>query len=269
VSKGLGWLDVTELPIDWLYMLEKEHLKWTAAGWKDNAPRERSLGICLNHHPTLLWYFKTFNPEDALWFQRIAEAIDEPLSAAEIRQAEVEVLNWMNDWLVYIINPQVYLDLPFTQWSEQELTNMADFHGKRVLDIGAGPGLLTFIAAKTARAVYAVEPVSNLRRFIRKRAVDMGYRHVYAVDGLITAIPFEDKFADLTMAGHVCGDDWEGEIEEMRRVTAPGGMIVLHPATNDSETDQEGHTFLVNKGFRWQRFEEPEEGWKRSYWITV
>ncbi len=269
MSKGLGWLDVTELPIEWLYMLEKEHLQWTAAEWNNNQERERSLGICLRHHPSLLWYFKTLQPEDSGWFQRISEIVSEPLPDEEIRQAKVDVLNWMNDWLVYIINPQVYLGLPFTQWSEQELTDMADFCGKRVLDIGAGPGLLTFIAAKTARSVYAVEPVSNLRRFIRKRAADLGFCHVYAVDGLITAIPFEDGFADLTMAGHVCGDDWNREIEEMRRVTAPGGTIVLHPATNDSETDHEGHTFLVNQGFQWRRFEEPKEGWKRSYWITV
>ncbi len=33
--------------------------------------------------------------------------------------------------------------------------------------------------------------------------------------------------------------------------------------------DNDSHHFLVSQGFAWSRFEEPRDGWKRKYWLTV
>lgn len=269
MGKGLGWLDVSDQPIEWLLMLEKEHTQWIAAEWKGDDQRERVLGICLKHHPHLLWYFKTLNGSDAQWYQAIADRAPEDLDESQVRQAQIDMMTMINDWMVYMVDPGVYERLSFTQWPESLLTSRVNFDAKRVVDIGAGPGLLTFIAAKTARSVYAVEPVANLRRWIREKAKRLGYRHVFAVDGLITRVPFEDGFADISMAGHVVGDDIEAEYRELRRVTRAGGVIALHPATNDSDEDNQTHRFLIDQGFEWDRFEEPGEGFKRSYWKTV
>ncbi|MFQ5616235.1 MAG: hypothetical protein ACE5GO_07230, partial [Anaerolineales bacterium] len=51
------------------------------------------------------------------------------------------------------------------------------------------------------------------------------------------------------------------------RVTKPGGMVIHCPGNNDR--DNETHTYLVSQGFRWARFEEPEDGIKRKYWKTI
>ena len=87
---------------------------------------------------------------------------------------------------------------------------------------------------------------------------------MYAGDGLITAIPFEDGFADVSLGGHVFGDDLQAEWDELFRVTLPGGMVILCPGNNDM--DNETHLFLLDQGFEWGRFEEPRDGWKRKYW---
>ena len=84
---------------------------------------------------------------------------------------------------------------------------------------------------------------------------------------MVTQIPFPDGFADVTMAGHVFGDEPEAEVREVLRVTKPGGMAIACPGSND--TDNEMHRVFVAHGFEWSRFEEPEDGTKRKYWKCV
>jgi hypothetical protein len=66
------------------------------------------------------------------------------------------------------------------------------------------------------------------------------------------------------MGGHVFGDQPEAECAEMKRVTKPGGMIILCPGTSLSQVNS--HEFLVSQGFSWSLFEEPQESPKRKYW---
>ncbi len=148
-----------------------------------------------------------------------------------------------------------------------ELRSLTNWEGKTVIDIGSGTGRLALVAAEQAQAVFAVEPVANLRRYIREKAHQQGYHNVFTVDGLITELPFPDGFADVTMGGHVFGDDPAAEYAEMKRVTRPGGMIILCPGTDISE--QKAHNFLVEQRFEWSVFEEPEDGSKRKYWKTL
>jgi hypothetical protein len=48
------------------------------------------------------------------------------------------------------------------------------------------------------------------------------------------------------------------------RVTKKSGMIILCPGNIDK--DNATHDFLIEKGFMWSRFEEPNDGMKRKYW---
>jgi ubiquinone/menaquinone biosynthesis C-methylase UbiE len=144
---------------------------------------------------------------------------------------------------------------------------LTDFSGKIVIDIGSGTGRLAFIAAERACAVFAVEPVGNLRLYIKQKARDQNLRNIFPVDGKITDLPFPDGFADITMGGHVFGEHPEAEYTEMKRVTKPGGMIILCPGTSLNET--KAHEYLVSQEFSWSLFEEPQDGKKRKYWKQI
>ena len=133
--------------------------------------------------------------------------------------------------------------------------------------MGAGTGRLALVAAKTARVVYCVDPVNNLRNYLKLKAKDQGINNVYIVDGLIEEIPFEEDFADVIVAGHVVGGDVKVEIAEMLRVVKAGGQIILCPGNNDEDNDT--HKYLVKKGFSWSRFEQPRDGVKRKYWLHL
>lgn len=261
----LNWLDVSTLSFNALLLLEQVQLSWFP-GWLPEGP----LSIALRANPAVDWYLRHKCPSLNAWLDKVMAQHDEiqPRSISEIRQAETEVLGSIVDLLVYVLDPQIYDNLPFMKWDPQELVSLVNFNQKTVIDVGSGTGKLALTAAQNdAAVVYAVEPVTNLRAFIKNKALALGLKNVFAVDGLITDLPFPDGFADVTMAGHVFGDDPEAEYLELVRTTCPGGMVILCPGNNDLENDR--HKYLVAQGFQWDRFEEPVDGIKRKYWKQV
>ncbi len=257
----LNWMDISRVSFKTLLLLEREQLRWFP-GW---AP-ERELAIALKANPAVEWFMRHKCPDIAPWLDQVMAGARRA-RVAETRAAEVAVLSAMNDLVVYALDPAVYESQPFLGWDSVELTALVDFAGKTVIDVGAGTGRLALVAAERGATVFAVDPVANLRHFLKARARDRGLRDVYPVDGLITDLPFPAAFADVVMGGHVFGDRPEEECAELHRVARPGGMIILCPGHDDQ--DNPIHEFLAARGFAWSRFEEPRDGMKRKYWKTV
>jgi SAM-dependent methyltransferase len=258
------WIDVEDISFNSLLLLERVQLSWLA---KINNI-EKDLGIALNNNTVVLWYIINKCPEISGFITKAVSSVkDRQFSEEEIRESEKKVLNKINDWIVYVIKPKIYDQQPFLAWDSNELTDIANFKDKVVLDIGAGTGRLALVVAKEAKAVYAVEPVSNLRYYLKEKAKKLGIGNLYVVDGVIEDIPFESNFADIVMAGHVVGDDIKKEIDELRRVAKDAGQIVLCPGNSDK--DNSIHDYLIEQGFSWGRFMQPRDGMKRKYWIEI
>jgi len=260
---SLGWLDVTDISFNALLLLDPLHVRYIS----ERQPSEL-MGTALAANPAVQWYLvQTYPP--------IANYVDSCLALAPpftiqqaCREAEVAVLDSMQDWLIYVLDPAIYDHLSFLGWDDDSLLSMADFKDKIVLDIGAGTGRLAFCVAQQARVVYAVEPVANLRRYMYQKRAELGLENVYPIDGTLMQIPLATSFADILMAGHVFGEDCEGEYNEMVRVVRDGGWILLHPGAN-ATSEEEKHQFLLTKGFDFSTFEEPGDGLKRKYWLIV
>jgi SAM-dependent methyltransferase len=257
----VNWMDVSNLSFNSMLLLEAVQLSWFP-GWLP----KKELAVALYANPVVEWYFRNKCPQINAWVDQVLEEGKEHFTfdPNEIRQAEIAVLQSAEDLIVYVVDPAVYDAQPFLNWNAGELLSVVDFQGKVVLDIGSGTGRLAFIAAPLAEVVYAVEPVWNLRHYIRQKAERKGTNNLYPVDGIITKIPFPDNFANITMGGHVFGDDPHDEFEELVRVTRPGGMIILLPGNND--VDNEINHFLVEQGFQWSVFIEPPDDRMRKYW---
>ena len=255
---------VSSLSFNTLLLLERIQLSWFP-GWVP----ETELAIALGANPVVEWYLRHKCPELKEWLDEVMAKVDEghPSTPEETRQAEEAVLKAIEDLVVYAVDPAIYDAQPFLQWDSLELASLVDFTRKMVIDIGSGTGRLALIAAEKAEVVYAVEPVANLQRYLKDKARKQGLKNVFAVDGLITDLPFPDGFADVTIEGHVFGDQPEEEHREMVRVTRPGGMVIHCPGNVDRDNDK--HHFLVSRGFEWSRFEEPGEGVVRKYWKRV
>jgi SAM-dependent methyltransferase len=259
------WMDVSHLPFNTLLLLEQVQLNWLP-GW--SLP-ESEFKLALQANPIVEWYLRHKCTALDPWLDGLLSTRPDlsQHSPDEIRQAEIEILASMTDLLVYATNPAIYDAQPFLNWDSAELLSLADFNGKTVIDVGAGTGRLTLPVAEKAATVFAVEPVTNLRKYLRDKARARNLENVFPVDGLITEIPFPNQFADVTMGGHVFGEYLKREYNELVRVTKPGGMIILCPGNNDQ--DNEVHSFLSAHDFAWSRFAEPRDGIKRKYWKTV
>lgn len=259
----VNWIDVSDLSFNVMLLLEREQLSWLP-GWLP----EPELALALSVNPAAEWYLRHKNPTLNPWVDRVIAQARDGADPTEIRKAEETILRAINDLVVYAVDPQIYAGLPFLGWDDAELSGLVDFGGKTVIDVGSGTGRLAFVAAQAgAHAVFAVEPVENLRVFIKHEAQKRGLRNMFTMDGLITDLPFPDDFIDIVMGGHVFGDHPEAEEAEMRRVAKPGGMVILCPGNND--TDEGWHEFLVSQGYEWSRFIEPPNDIKRKYWKTV
>jgi SAM-dependent methyltransferase len=257
----VDWMNVETLSFNSLLLLEQVQLNWLP-GWLP----EPELAIALDANPVVEWYFRHKCPSLNNWLDKVLSTARKLSAPEEQRQAEIVVMKSINDLLVYVVEPAVYDTQPFLNWDSYELISLVDFSDKLVIDVGAGTGRLALTAAPSAKTIFAIEPVANLRAFLKAKARNQGLKNVFPVDGLITDIPFPEDFADLTMAGHAFGDDPEEEYLELERVTRPEGVIVLCPGNKD--LGNETHRFLVSKGFRWSRFEEPQNGMVRKYWKT-
>jgi len=108
--------------------------------------------------------------------------------------------------------------------------------GRRVLDVGCGPGALTaeLVARVGAEAVAAVDPSEPFVTAARERLPGVDVR-VAAAESL----PFEDGAFDAALAQlvlHFVGDPEQG-VRELARVTRPGGIVAA--CTWDSRGDMQ------------------------------
>lgn len=257
------WMDMTEISFNTLLLLERVQLSWFP-GWVN----EDDLGLALEANPVVEWYLRHKCPDINDWLDGVMARLEgKHLDAAAARQSEMRVLRSLDDLITYVHDPSIYERQEFLNWDSSELTSLMDFSNKIVIDVGAGTGRLSFAVAGAARAVFAVEPVGNLRHYIKEKAWKNQVKNIYPVDGLVTDLPFPDKFADVTMGGHVFGDDPEAELGELVRVTRLDGMVILCPGNDDANNDR--HAYLTAQGFHWKPFLEPPAYWVRKYWKEV
>ncbi len=254
-----NWMKVDEIDFNSLLLLERIQIKWLF-----DFVSKKDLTIALAGNSIIRWYFENKCPEIKGKLKDISNTENGEFSAEEIRADESDEMQQIEDWLVYAIDPAIYDKQKFLEWDSNELTSITNYNNKVVLDIGSGTGRLAFTVAKNAKSMFCIEPVANLRDYLKSKAKKYGSRNVYVVDGLITELPFPDQFADITMGGHVFGDDLEKEYQELMRVTKKNGIVILCPGNIDK--DNAIHDFLMESGFMWSRFEEPTDGMKRKYW---
>ncbi|MFQ5616350.1 MAG: class I SAM-dependent methyltransferase, partial [Anaerolineales bacterium] len=204
----LNWIDVTPLSFNTLLLLERAQLSWLPG----HAP-EGEMAIALRANPAVEWYLRHKCPDLNKWLDEVMSH-SHPANSERTRQAEIAIMEKLNDWVVYVVDPVIYDARPFLGWDSNELLSLTDFTGATVIDVGSGTGRLALTVAPIAKTVFAVEPVGNLRRYIKQKARAQGLHNVFSADGLITDIPFPDDFADVTMGGHVYGTYPEREYLE-------------------------------------------------------
>jgi SAM-dependent methyltransferase len=249
------------LELEDLYLLESFQIAYLP-GW---AP-ERELAGVLWSTPALNRFLARKCPPVADFLNGIL-AQHPPISdPEELETATQRVLWTIEDLLVYNKCPEVYDALEFHNWDFTEVTSVVSLDGKSIIDSGAGTGRVALEAALSADSVFAVEPVTRLRQFIRDKAAETGLTNVFVIDGFNHAIPLPNSCGDVLITSHALGWRLEDELQEFERVVKKGGTIIHCPGTA-CRSGEEEHLRLVSSdwGCAFATYEEAD-GTKRKYW---
>jgi ubiquinone/menaquinone biosynthesis C-methylase UbiE len=182
----------------------------------------------------------------------MAEATHEEPADEHARRALLDELFWE---LTYWKTPGLYEEL-----TEGERLHPGIFvrlepelRGRVLLDAGAGSGRATLACLRVGAArVYAVEPSPGLLRLLERKLAAQGDEpraRVTLLCGRFDALPLDDNSVDVALSASAFTAEPEqgGEagLAELRRVTRPGGMIVLiWPQPED-------YAWLAAHGFRY------------------
>ena len=109
--------------------------------------------------------------------------------------------------------------------------------GERVVDVGSGAGLDSFLAAAqvgSSGAVVGVDMTEEMLAKARATAISMGLANVEFRLGLAEALPVDDGWADVVVSNgaiNLCADK-EAVFAEVLRVLRPGGVFQFADIAN-------------------------------------
>ena len=129
--------------------------------------------------------------------------------------------------------------------------------GDRAVDIGAGMGPATVQAARRGASVTAVDPSRFMRTVLSmRRPFQRARSRIMVSDGVAESLPVADGSVDVLWTVNAVHHwvDLEAAFDELARVLAPGGRIVLmdedftHPDHPQHAThhDHEAETTIVD-----------------------
>ncbi len=107
-----------------------------------------------------------------------------------------------------------------------------DLHGKQVLDVGCGTGVISLLALQKDAAKVVCGDISNyMLEVARAKADKLGYGGDRITFRQLDAesLPFEDASFDVVVSGMTLGllPDQQEAVKEMVRVLRPGGLFSI------------------------------------------
>jgi SAM-dependent methyltransferase len=140
------------------------------------------------------------------------------------------------------------------------LAPLSDAQPARVVDLGAGTGILTGSLVRLGAGVVAVEPDQAMLAELRRRLPE-----VRAVEGSAEALPLPDQSVDAVLCGQAMHwFDLDRALPEIARVLAPGGVLAGLWNTDDDRVGWVAGLAAISKSgptlSRWRAAPEADDG---------
>ena len=231
----LGWMNPEDYSFDCMLQMERFQIRYILGN--PDETEKKALAMALKANPKVAGLFMSKCPEMAETVKTLTAQAPAELTPEEIRTAEVQVIGDYEDFVIYTTPNLMPEKCDFIYgWHKERLFELCGLEGKTVLDVGSGTGRLAFAAAEKAAFVVASEPVDSLREYMRDEIARKGITNMRVCDGMCDSLPFPDNSFDVVMSGHVVGDRFREEVDELTRITKPGGWLLDVPGDQHRET---------------------------------
>lgn len=171
---------------------------------------------------------------------RLPDAVrDHEMARVPAGETEERILRGLFWTLVYHLAPDRWDELARHEPIASELIDVLPRGAELALDVGAGSGRLTAHLVRRSTRVIAVEPSAPLRALLTARLPSVGVLSAWA-----EALPLADGSSQLTAACGAFGPE-PNVLDELRRVTAAGGVIALISPEHPEWFEQHGWRRIV------------------------
>jgi ubiquinone/menaquinone biosynthesis C-methylase UbiE len=156
----------------------------------------------------------------------------EPSIAAALDGWRVRGRRRSKSWESHVADVEQLTDTPGFARLREEIIELARLEPEdRVIDIGAGTGLLTLAAAPKTRHVSALDISPAMCRHLEAKLAGLGRTNVEVFVGTATSLPLPPDSVDVVLSNycfhHMDDADKRRALDEVGRVLRPGGRFVF------------------------------------------
>ncbi len=163
--------------------------------------------------------------------------------------------------LLYRLEPDLYDRLVTAERLHPGIAEWLPAHVPRIIEVGAGTGRLTVALVARCDQLTAVEPAAPLRERLREKLPATA--NVRIINGFFDALPFSDQSAELVATCSALTPEpahgGDRGLDEMERVCASGGMVVIVWPNHLEWLAERGYRYLSFPGAMTVDFASPTE----------
>lgn len=249
----------TRIDIEDLLLLEPFQIKYLP----ERVP-QKEFATLLRTYPIIHRFLQKKDPSIKSFLEKVLEE-NKPVSKQKIIEEHCNELLWeIGELIIYNKYPETYDEKIEFTWNLYEIVDPNILSNKTVADVGAGSGMLTSLLSNYAKIIYAIEPLSSFRYFMRKRFREKQFNNTYVIEGFLDQIPLPDHSLDILFTSNALGWNFEEEQKEIKRVVKPGGEVIHLMRAFDKDVESPYHEKLLENNYQFQKLHD--EGFKARYY---
>ncbi len=212
----------------------------------------------LRTYPVVQRFLIAKYPPIAAFLSRVLEE-NQALEDCELIEGHCQEALWeIADLIIYNKHPELFDAQAPIKWEIDDIRTITSLKGKVVADVGAGSGRIAFLVAPAGQTVYAVEPITSFRSFIKEKAAQNGVENLFVMDGTLDSLPLPDNSLDILITSNAIGWNLEEELKEIERVIKPGGHAI-HLLQSNEKIDNPFHETLTSPPWNYTCLQGAEE----------